>query len=111
MHLKVRLTIYNDDNPKSRGFGRGIAMLLDNIQKTGSIKKAAKEMGMAYSKAWKILTEVEKEFDLKLLERKGHRGSSLSPQAIFLLSAYKSVLEEINDTADAAFKLHFKEFK
>lgn len=107
MHAAVRLTIYNDDDPKSRGFGRGIVMLLDNIEKTGSIRKAAGDMGMAYSKAWKILTEVEREFAISLLERDGHRGSSLSPQARLLLDAYKNALKEVNEAADRAFKRHF----
>ncbi len=109
MHPKTRLTIYNDYNPESRGFGRGIVMLLDNIEKTGSIRKAASIMGMAYSKSWKILTEVEREFGIRLLERDGHRGSSLSIQARLLLDAYKSVLDELEKTADSAFKRHFKE--
>lgn len=109
MHAKVRLTVYNDYNSESRGFGRGIVMLLDNIEKTGSIKKAAGDMGMAYSKAWKILNAVEKEFGIKLLERDGHRGSSLSSQARLLLDAYKAVLDDIDKAADYAFKRHFNE--
>lgn len=109
MHTKVRLTIYNNFEPAARGFGRGIVMLLDNIEKTGSIKKAAGSMGMAYSKAWKIITEVEREFAIKLLERDGHRGSSLSSQARILLDAYKSALEEIEEVTADAFKRHFRE--
>lgn len=109
MHAKIRLTIYNDYKPESRGFGRGIVMLLENIEKTGSIKKAAGVMGMAYSKAWKILTEVEGEFGINLLERDGHRGSSLSPQAKLLLVAYKNALEEIDDAANNAFNRYLKE--
>ncbi len=108
MHAKVWLNIYNDYKPEARGFGRGIVMLLDNIEETGSIKKAAKTMGMAYSKAWKVLTAVESEFGIRLLEREGHRGSSLSPQARLLLDAYKNALEEIDDAADNAFERHFK---
>lgn len=111
MHAKVWLIIYNDYKPEARGFGRGIVMLLDNIEKTGSIKKAARSMGMAYSKAWKVLTEVESEFGIKLLERDGHRGSSLSPQARMLIDAYKKALEEVDDAADNAFKRHFRRTK
>jgi len=109
MHPKTRLTIYNDYKPAARGFGRGIVMLLDNIENTGSIKKAARTMGMAYSKAWKMLTEVEKEFGINLLKRDGHRGSTLSPQAKLLLDAYKSALKEVDETTESAFKKHFKD--
>lgn len=107
MHLKTRLTIYNDDQPDSMGFGQGIMMLLEEIDKTGSIKKAAAGMGMAYSKAWKLLTTTEKEFDILLLDRKGHQGSTLSPEGASFLQAYKATLKDIEKTAQKSFKSHF----
>jgi molybdate transport system regulatory protein len=36
-------------------FGPGPAELLERIEETGSISKAAKEMGMSYKKAWDII--------------------------------------------------------
>ena len=36
-------------------FGPGPAELLEKIEETGSLNKAAKEMEMSYKKAWKIV--------------------------------------------------------
>ncbi|WP_149241126.1 LysR family transcriptional regulator [Dyadobacter sp. 32] len=39
-------------------FGKGRLQLLELIQETGSISKAAKEMGMSYKKAWRMVDEL-----------------------------------------------------
>jgi molybdate transport system regulatory protein len=41
-----------------RFFGPGPVELLELIEKTGSISKAAKEMGMSYKKAWDIVSRI-----------------------------------------------------
>jgi molybdate transport system regulatory protein len=38
-----------------RFFGPGRVELLERIEETGSINKAAKEMGMSYKKAWELI--------------------------------------------------------
>ena len=38
-----------------RFFGPGRVELLEKIQETGSINKAAKQMGMSYKKAWEMV--------------------------------------------------------
>jgi molybdate transport system regulatory protein len=38
-----------------RFFGPGRVELLERIEETGSINKAAKEMGMSYKKAWEMV--------------------------------------------------------
>ena len=38
-------------------FGRGIASLCIGVRDTGSLNAAAKSMGMAYSKAWRIIKD------------------------------------------------------
>lgn len=107
MHIKSRLTVYNDKQPHSLGFGQGIMVLLDEIEKAGSIKQAAAAMEMAYSKAWKLLTTTEREFDVVLLERKGHRGSTLTPEGRDLLRAYKKTKEAMERAAQEAFERYF----
>lgn len=108
MHIRVRVAIVSDEKPRARGFGRGMVMLLDQVEKTGSIKKAAKAMNMAYSKAWKMLKETESEFGAKLLIRDGHRGSTLSLEAKRLRSAYKDLVQETEKAANSTFRRHYK---
>ena len=66
---------------------------------------------MAYSKAWKMLKESEREWGFALTEREtGGRdggGSTLTPQAKVLLEAYSRFMEEARTQLDQLFKAHF----
>lgn len=53
--LRVRCWI---DIDGERFFGPGRAELLQRIQDTGSISKAAQAMGMSYKKAWAMIDEL-----------------------------------------------------
>lgn len=55
----ARLTISDDDRDLPGAFGGGCASLLEGVAEEGSLNRAAKRMGMAYSKAWRIVREAE----------------------------------------------------
>ena len=55
----IRLSIKNPESDSGSVFGRGIADLCLGVRETGSLNAAAKGMGMAYSKAWRIIKETE----------------------------------------------------
>ena len=61
----MSIKLYGED----KAFGPGIAELLRNVEKEGSLQGAAQSMNMAYSKAWKILKGAEKEWGLSLTDR------------------------------------------
>lgn len=44
-----------------RFFGPGRMELLEKIETTGSINKAAKEMGMSYKKAWDMINALNRQ--------------------------------------------------
>ena len=46
------------EGPADRFLGIGRLELLERIQATGSISKAAKEMGMSYKKAWDLVSSM-----------------------------------------------------
>ena len=54
--------------------GKGIVSLCKLVDETGSLNKAAAEMGMAYSKAWSILKHAEESFDIQLAEAQREQG-------------------------------------
>ena len=58
-------------------FGHGCVLLLQGIAREHSLNRAAKSMGMAYSKAWRIVNEAEGQLGCKLIERDGARGSKI----------------------------------
>ena len=73
--------------------GEGPYRLLLLIGQTGSLRSAALEMGMAYTKALKIIQRAEANLGYSLTERKtggkGGGGSCLSDQAKELINQYE----------------------
>jgi molybdate transport system regulatory protein len=57
-------------------FGPGPMELLEKIAKTGSINKAARQMGMSYKKAWEIINRLNKNAALPLVKTQsgGEKG-------------------------------------
>ena len=84
-----------DGDPES-SFGGGLVALLRGVQETGSLNRAAKDMHMAYSKAWKLMNSAEEQFGAQLIERDGARGSTLTEQGALLVSAFDAVSHDVN---------------
>ena len=99
----IRLSIVNPDSQSGSVFGRGIASLCLGVREAGSLNAAAKGMGMAYSKAWRIIKETESALDLQLLDRDGAHGSSLTKAGDALLDTYLSLEAKLQEEAEVAF--------
>ena len=100
----IRLSIMNPDAESGSLFGRGIASLCLGVRETGSLNAAAKGMGMAYSKAWRIIKDTEETLDVQLLLRDGAHGSTLPEDGNRLLDAYLAIEEHLSAEADRLFK-------
>lgn len=83
-------------------FGDGRARLLILIGETGSLRKAAEEMGMSYRHAWGIVKEMNAAAGKPLVtsERGGASGGRtvLTPLATSLLSEYEKTRREMERT-------------
>lgn len=92
-------------------FGPGPMQLLQGVEQSGSLHQSAAAMGMSYSKAWKLLKGLEREWGTPLLERhaggKQGGGSALTPAGKRLLTEYEAMLAEVSACAEAAFAAHF----
>ncbi|MCL2889033.1 MAG: LysR family transcriptional regulator [Eggerthellaceae bacterium] len=99
----VRISISNPESSSSSVFGRGIADLCLGVRESGSLNAAAKNMGMAYSKAWSIIRNTERALELQLLDRDGARGSTLTPDGNALLDAYIALDERMARAAQQSF--------
>ncbi len=109
MHPKVTVRIVGD----KIFFGPGIAHLLEHIMVSGSIKNAAKEMGISYTKAFRILNEADTQLKTPLLERY-HGGSSggkavLTPKGEAFLQKYRAYEKEVQEYAKKKFEEMFAE--
>ena len=104
----IRLSIMNPDAESGSQFGRGIASLCLGVRETGSLNAAAKGMGMAYSKAWRIIKDTEAALDLQLLNRDGAHGSDLTEAGNKLLDTYLAIEEKLQKEAEELFEAAFK---
>ena len=89
----VTKIIFTDDNG-IKFFGEGPFRLLLGVEKTGSLRAAAMEMEMAYSKASKILKQAETNLGFPLTIRaaggKDGGGSILTPEGKHWLRQYEA---------------------
>ena len=85
---RIKLSLQSQSGQDSAVFGSGVAQLCRGVEQWGSLNRAAKEMNMAYSKAWRIMKHTETSFGIQLLERNGAHGSVLTSGGALLLHAY-----------------------
>jgi len=92
-------------------FGPGIAELLTRVDRTRSLRSAAMEMNLAYSKAWRIMKESEQALGFALLNSQTggvHGGGAvLTEEARAMLEGYEGFVAELNAFADEAFERRF----
>ncbi len=85
----VRFQVYND-HPS---FGKGVVMLMTRIQEGRSLKSAAEDMGMAYSKAWLHFKKAETDLGIKLIDKKvggvGGGGTQLTEEGKCFLEKFQ----------------------
>jgi len=79
----------------NRCFGKGKMQLLELIDKTGSINKAAKEMKMSYKKAWTMIGELNEQFTSPMvITQSGGKeggGTVLTDEAKTLIQYYQNL--------------------
>ena len=100
----IRLTIANPASESHSEFGRGVAALCQGVVDSGSLNAAAKKMGMAYSKAWRIMKDTEEALGFKILNRDGAHGSTLTVEGRALLDAYYEVEKATQSYADSLLR-------
>jgi len=94
LSLKVNGSLWLECDGK-KYFGPGPVELLERIADTGSINKAAAQMGMSYSKAWEIIDRLNAKSSSPLVKtqtggKKGG-GSVISPEAKLLIAYYQQL--------------------
>ena len=107
-HVMMKLQIYNT----SPHFGKGIVSIMMLVRQGSSLRAACAQMGLSYSKAWRLLKSAEADLGIPLLDtHKGgakRAGSTLTPQGEELLDRYLAFEKEAREAVFAAFEKHFK---
>lgn len=98
---------------ETKAFGPGIAALLHHVDALHSLRAAAAEMGMAYSKAWRITKESEAALGFALLDSatggKHGGGARLTSKARALLARYDAYMDALRTASAELFRAHFPE--
>ncbi len=88
-HFMVRFQVFNE----RPSFGMGVVMLMTRIQNGHSLKSAAEDMKMAYSKAWTHFKKAEADLGIKLISAKaggaGGGGTVLTEAGTRFLEQYR----------------------
>ena len=110
--LKIVLSVRLFTDEKC--FGPGVATLLHKVEQLHSLRSAAMDMNMAYSKAWTIVKNAERELGFTLLDSTtGGRhggGAVLTAEGSALLSAYDSYCAALRQEADRLYEEYFGQF-
>ncbi len=88
--MKFRARIFLQDKKGRLLGGEGMISLLEEIESSGSLNKAAKRFGMSFRHAWKKMKKFERHAGLKLVETKS-RPSKLTPAGKLLVRRFKLV--------------------
>lgn len=112
MEVKVKTWIENNGQVV---FGEGRKELLQLIEKTGSLNKAAKELQMSYRAAWGKIKDTEKRLGFPLLTTQtggaAGGGSRLTDRARKWLEAFSRLEETLNKSAQHEFDTLFSKVK
>jgi molybdate transport system regulatory protein len=107
--MKISYKIWLDHHGKA--FGDGPYELLRRVEKTKSLHQAAGQMGMAYSKAWRLIRTLEQRLGFPLLERKVGGpfggGSRTTSEAKELMNHYGRFRKEVKEAIERIYRRHF----
>ncbi len=104
----VRVRLECDGDPV---FGPGPYELLCKVRDHGSLHKAAMDMSMAYSKAWRLVHDAEEHLGLEILSRRAGGvaggGSVLTDDGEELVRRFGALQEDVHNELLRLFVKHF----
>jgi molybdate transport system regulatory protein len=116
MALRPRTRLWIEDAKGEIVFGSGRVRILEAIDETGSMNKAAKELRMSYRTLWGKIHDTEKRLGFKLIKTSvggsAAGGSRLTPKAREMLRQYDKWQDKTLEFADKLFaKLYERKYR
>lgn len=100
--LKANFLCCLEDEKGKQIIGPGLYELLAEVEKTGSLSQAAREMNMSYRTAWGRIKKIEARLGAEVIEKQigGTRGggSRLTARGSELMKVYRSLMANLNET-------------
>ncbi len=112
MALAPRTRLWVQDEKEEIVFGSGRVRILRAIDETGSMNKAARELGMSYRTVWGKIHDTEKRLGFALIETSvggsAVGGSRLTPESRELLWRFERWHDRTIEFADRLFAKLFE---
>ncbi len=113
--MKILTKIYLCDDNSEKIFGYGPLILLREVEKTGSLRKASVNMNMAYTKALKLIKNAEDGLGFKCINSsaggKGGGGSTLTKEILEFMEKYEEYSRDCADYSRKRFSEIFTQTK
>lgn len=101
--MEVKVKLYLIDEHGDKYMGAGVLWLLRAIDTEGSIRQAAASLAISYSKAHRMMNDLERMFATPVLERRrggeARDGATLTPFGMHLMEEYDRYQREVKDFA------------
>ena len=110
LHLVPRVKLWLDYNGQY-AFGLGVSEILLAVERAGSIKRAASDLGISYRYVWGRIKAAEKALGQQLVETqvggKGAQRSRLTPPARQLADAFLALRGDMIRAVEQKFRRRF----
>ncbi len=111
LNLRLRSRQWIEDGEGNILIGEGRARILEIIDRTGSINKTAKELGMSYRGVWGKLRSTEHAIGFKFVSSEGRSGSRLTVEGRNFLARYLEMKKQCTEFEDRLFDEFFREYR
>ena len=105
INLKVKLYIQNG---KEKFMGIGVLWVLQKTKELKSLRAAATDLGIAYSKVYKMMVNLEKNLGVKVLDRRkggsDRNGATLTEFGEKFAEMYDSFQQQCKALLDKPFE-------
>jgi molybdate transport repressor ModE-like protein len=109
--LLPRAKVWLETAEGAYAFGLGISEILQAVDRAGSIKQAAADLGKSYRYVWGRIKEAEQALGRQLVEShvggQGWQRSSLTPEARRLVAAFMKLRGGLLDLLSREFIRYF----
>lgn len=93
-------------------FGPGVIMIMEALESSGAMKEACNQTGISYSKAWKILNNVEEQVGYPVVVRQhgGQNGGGcrVTDEGRALMERYRKAETAIKEYSEQVFSEIFE---
>jgi molybdate transport system regulatory protein len=102
MAFRVRSKIWVENDEGRLVIGTGRVKILEAVQETGSLNKAAQKLKQPFRAVWGKIKSTEERCGFKIVEST-HAGTSVTKEGLQLLHAYNRLKNRCEDYIDDQF--------